>query len=88
MQISVSISFRPVQMEEYDDFVEVFVVNKGLSFKVPVVARLPRLSVHLEQTSLAFGYVPVGEVSKGLIRLVNSGTPARPCTPGPSIMWL
>ncbi len=73
MQISLNVSFRPVQMEEYDDFVEVFVTNKGTSFKVPVVARLPRLAVRLEASSLDLGLIPVGEVTKGVVRLENSG---------------
>jgi hypothetical protein len=73
MQISLSVSFRPVQMEEYDDFVEVLVTNKGTSFKVPVVARLPRLAVHLDASSLNLGLIPVGEVTKGTVHLENSG---------------
>ena len=74
MQIALDINFRPVQMEEYDDFVEVLVVNSGKTFRIPTVAKLARLAVRLQQKSLEFGLIPVKEVSKGIVRLENTGT--------------
>lgn len=73
IQVALDIKFRPVQAEEYDDFVEFTVTNSGKVFRVPVVARLPKLAVKLSSPELSFGCCPVGEVSKATIRVENTG---------------
>jgi hypothetical protein len=49
------------------------VQNSGKSFRIPIVARLPRLAVKLAQSELSFGCCPVAEVSKATLRVENTG---------------
>ncbi len=73
MQIALDVSFRPVQSEEYDDGIDVSLQPSGKSFRIPVIARLPKLSVSLDRSEIDLGLVPVGEVVKATIKLQNTG---------------
>ena len=75
MAMPLEVRFRPIRMEEYDDYVE-FHTENG-SFKVFVRARLAALSVELAD-NLDFGHCPVNEVSQQSFRFENTGeVPAR-----------
>jgi hypothetical protein len=66
----LDVIFRPITLEEYDDYVE-FTTEKG-SFKVPIIARIAKLA--LDVPSLQdFGHCPVNEVVERTFIISNIG---------------
>eukprot|EP00762_Andalucia_godoyi_P002164 ANDGO_02594.mRNA.1 hypothetical protein GUITHDRAFT_102279 len=70
MESVVSVSFRPIEEDEYIDLIE-FQCPRG-SFFVRVRATLPKMDVSLDG-ALDFGLCPVHVVSKRSIKLTNTG---------------
>ena len=56
MSVSLNISFRPIVMKEYSDFIE-FATDRG-TFWVPIRSCVPRLDVQLPAL-VDFGLCPV-----------------------------
>ena len=78
MSQTVTITFRPIRIEQYDDFIE-FVsiphgagISGGNSFFVPVRAKLPVVSLNVP-SSLEFGYCAVKEKIVKDFVLTNDG---------------
>lgn len=84
MLATLDVAFRPVKLEEYDDFCvfHVRVVEGGVtaasgSFKLPVVARIAALALELPR-GLDLGFCPTAETSRRAFQLRNTGQiPAR-----------
>ncbi|GAB9471824.1 hypothetical protein Gpo141_00009023, partial [Globisporangium polare] len=79
MQTVLDVAFRPVKLEEYDDFVSfnVHIIEGGVTassgkFKLPVIARIASLSVELPQ-GVDFGFCPTVETSHKSFSLRNNG---------------
>lgn len=79
MQTVLDVAFRPVKLEEYDDFVSfsVHIIEGGVTassgkFKLPVIARIASLSVELPH-GLDFGFCPTVETSHKSFSLRNNG---------------
>ena len=78
MSQTVTITFRPIRIEQYDDFIE-FVsiphgagISGGNSFFVPVRAKLPVVSLNVP-SALEFGYCAVKEKITKEFVLTNDG---------------
>lgn len=79
MQTVLDVIFRPVRLEEYDDFIgfHVHVVEGGVTatsgrFRIPVTARIASLSVALPR-GLDLGFCPTREVTLKTFTLRNTG---------------
>jgi len=79
MQTVLDVTFRPVRLEEYDDFVgiHVHVIEGGVTatsgrFRIPVTARIAALSVALPR-ELDLGFCPTREVTLKTFTLRNTG---------------
>eukprot|EP00743_Colponemidia_sp_Colp-15_P004902 GILK01005283.1.p1 GENE.GILK01005283.1~~GILK01005283.1.p1 ORF type:complete len:1742 (+),score=283.35 GILK01005283.1:94-5319(+) len=70
MSKTVSISFRPIRLEPYADYIE-FTTDHG-RFYVPVKAIVPQVAIRVTE-SIDFGFCPVHEVSKQKIFVYNTG---------------
>eukprot|EP01138_Halocafeteria_seosinensis_P014521 gb/GECG01014824.1/.p1 GENE.gb/GECG01014824.1/~~gb/GECG01014824.1/.p1 ORF type:complete len:2571 (+),score=263.34 gb/GECG01014824.1/:1-7713(+) len=69
-EVLLEVRFRPIRLEEYDDFIEFY--TEGGSFQVPVRARLSRLAVDVPQF-LDVGLCPVNETVAKTVELSNVG---------------
>ncbi|TMW64193.1 hypothetical protein Poli38472_012815 [Pythium oligandrum] len=79
MQIVLDVAFRPVKLEEYDDFVtfHVQIIEGGVvassgKFRLPVIARIASISVELPR-GLDFGFCPTAETTEREFVLRNTG---------------
>lgn len=79
MQTVLDVTFRPVRLEEYDDYVgfHVHVIEGGVTatsgrFRIPVTARIATLSVSLPR-GLDFGFCPTRELTHKTFQLWNTG---------------
>jgi len=75
---SVSVSFRPVELKEYTDYISVATtvgpggpIKDGV-FQIPVRASLPKLSAHIP-SSLHFGSIVTHEVNRLKVPIKNTG---------------
>ncbi|OQR93771.1 hypothetical protein ACHHYP_02303 [Achlya hypogyna] len=75
----LDIAFRPVQYEEYDDFIRfsVHIIDGGVKatnglFRLPVKARISMLRVELP-SGLDFGFCPTAETTDVVFQLKNTG---------------
>lgn len=80
MLATLDVVFRPVKLEEYDDFCvfHVRVVEGGVtatsgSFKLLVVARIAALAVELPACGIDLGFCPTAETSRQAFQLRNTG---------------
>ncbi|KAL7692204.1 putative immunoglobulin-like protein [Plasmopara halstedii] len=79
MSTVLEVAFRPVKLEEYDDFVGFYVqvIEGGVAavtgrFRVPVAARIAALKIDLPQ-HLDFGFCPTKETTLQSFTLHNCG---------------
>eukprot|EP00644_Phytophthora_capsici_P011475 jgi/Phyca11/118912/e_gw1.37.113.1 len=79
MLTTLDVAFRPVKLEEYDDFVgfHVHVIEGGVAavsgrFRVPVVARIAALKVEIPH-GVDFGFCPTKETTLQSFMLHNCG---------------
>jgi hypothetical protein len=79
MQTVLDVAFRPVKLEEYDDFVtfNVHIIEGGVvassgKFKLPVIARIASLAVELP-AGIDFGFCPTIETTDKVFSMRNSG---------------
>lgn len=79
MQTVLDVTFRPVRLEEYDDFVgfHVHIIEGGVTatsgrFRIPVTARIASLAVSLPR-GLDFGFCPTREDTLQAFQLRNTG---------------
>ncbi|KAL4116217.1 hypothetical protein PRIC2_013215 [Phytophthora ramorum] len=79
MLTMLDVAFRPVKLEEYDDFVgfHVHVIEGGVAavsgrFRVPVVARIAALKVEIPH-GVDFGFCPTKETTLQSFTLYNCG---------------
>ncbi|OWZ24517.1 putative membrane protein [Phytophthora megakarya] len=79
MLTTLEVAFRPVKLEEYDDFVgfHVHVIEGGVAavsgrFRVPVVARIAALKVEVPH-GVDFGFCPTKETTLQRFTLHNCG---------------
>ncbi|OQS03825.1 hypothetical protein THRCLA_03886 [Thraustotheca clavata] len=75
----LDIAFRPVQYEEYDDFIRftVNIIDGGVkatngTFRLPVKARISMLRIDLPN-GLDFGFCPTSETTDYVFQLRNTG---------------
>ncbi|GLD93756.1 hypothetical protein PINS_up002361 [Pythium insidiosum] len=79
MQTSLDVAFRPVKLEEYDDFVtfHVQIIEGGVvassgRFRLPVLARIARLAIEVPR-GLDFGFCPTAETTDQTFVVRNTG---------------
>ncbi|KAE9356281.1 hypothetical protein PR003_g2407 [Phytophthora rubi] len=79
MLTTLDVAFRPVKLEEYDDFVgfHVHVIEGGVAavsgrFRVPVIARIAALKVEIPH-GVDFGFCPTKETTLQSFTLHNCG---------------
>lgn len=79
MQTVLDVVFRPLKIEEYDDFVTflVHIIEGGVTassgrFRLPVLARVAALSIVVPQ-GIDFGFCPTAETSEKKFVLRNNG---------------
>ncbi|GMF21005.1 unnamed protein product [Phytophthora fragariaefolia] len=79
MLTTLDVAFRPVKLEEYDDFVgfHVHVIEGGVAavsgrFRVPVIARIAALKVEIPH-GVDFGFCPTKETTLQRFTLHNCG---------------
>ncbi|EGZ15594.1 hypothetical protein PHYSODRAFT_333826 [Phytophthora sojae] len=79
MLTALEVAFRPVKLEEYDDFVgfHVHVIEGGVAavsghFRVPVIARIAALKVEIPH-GIDFGFCPTKETTLQSFTLHNCG---------------
>lgn len=79
MLTTLDVAFRPVKLEEYDDFVgfHVHVIEGGVAavsgrFRVPVLARIAALKVEIPH-GVDFGFCPTKETTLQSFKLHNCG---------------
>ncbi|KAI9989832.1 hypothetical protein PInf_020119 [Phytophthora infestans] len=79
MLTTLDVAFRPVKLEEYDDFVgfHVHLIEGGVAavsgrFRVPVVARIAALQVEIPH-GIDFGFCPTQETTLQSFMLHNCG---------------
>lgn len=67
---NIDVTFRPIRLEEYDDFVEVY-TEKG-SFKIPIYAKVSKVSVQIP-SYLDIIDTPVNETNSNTFEIINTG---------------
>ncbi|KAJ0403998.1 hypothetical protein P43SY_001392 [Pythium insidiosum] len=79
MQTALDVAFRPVKLEEYDDFVtfHVQIIDGGVvasqgRFRLPVLARIARLAIEVPR-GLDFGFCPTAETTDQTFVVRNTG---------------
>ena len=79
MQTVLDVVFRPVKLEEYDDFVvfHVHIIEGGVTatsgtFRLPVIARIASLSITIPP-GIDFGFCPTAEITDKKFLLKNDG---------------
>mmetsp|Transcript_4655 Transcript_4655/g.15410 ORF Transcript_4655/g.15410 Transcript_4655/m.15410 type:complete len:619 (+) Transcript_4655:538-2394(+) len=70
MSYNITVVFRPVRHEPYEDYVEVL-TTRG-SFIIPIRAVLPTVNMQVP-ANLEFGYCPAKEAAKRTFQMVNTG---------------
>lgn len=71
MVYKLEVTFRPIIYEDYDDEIEINVVNGG-SFKVPIAARIAKMAVEVTK-SINFPETPVNETNTLDLVIKNIG---------------